>query len=156
MTEENAVSDVRPNIVLINRSDQVGRPLAALLARAGYDVEAFGLKERESWSFAKGRLRRAVQSLNKDNTYVEAMRRADAVITGVPDAAFQLPLAALSSKTRIIIDFATPHRNVDAANLHSTRGDWHGLLASHIGPVTSVVLMENLVQCAEMQLKMLK
>ena len=134
-------------MTLVNRSDQVGKPLAALLARQGYFVDAFGLKEMESWAFTNERFHRALEPLSDTINYAQSMRTSGTVITGVPDEAFTLPLETLPNDANII-DFALPSHNIDVTALDAKK-EWSGSLVQRMGRITSLMLMQNLVKVCE-------
>ena len=137
-------------VTLINRSDQVGKPLAALLARGGYFVDAFGLKEMESWAFTNERFHRALEPLSSTINYAQSIRTSGSVITGVPDEAFTLSLETLPNDANII-DFALPSHNIDEAALEKMT-KWSGSLVQRMGRITSLMLMQNLVKvCGDAQ-----
>ena len=150
MDIEKLPQDVNPKITLVNRSDQVGRPLAALLARKGYLVEAFGLKEMESWQYESDVYRRALVSISTKVNIAKSVQQAGTIITGVPDPAFTFPYMDVPISAHLI-DFATPHINISRKQLSQVRPDWDGTLVHRIGKLTSMILMKNLVQCAEDQ-----
>ncbi|KAJ3262261.1 hypothetical protein HK103_002674 [Boothiomyces macroporosus] len=93
-------------ITVINRSEVVGRPLAALLANDGakvFSVDEFGLLE-----FHRGeniKLARH-QVIETKVTLDEALAQSDVVITGVPSPNYKLPATKLKDGV-IAVNFST-------------------------------------------------
>ena len=90
-------------ITIINRSDIVGRPLAALLANDG--AEVFSVDIDSMYAFRRGKLSQT------EETQESACKSSDVIITGVPSRAYRLPLNYVSENT-VIINVAS-FKNVD-------------------------------------------
>ena len=94
-------------ITVINRSEVVGRPLAALLANDGasvYSVDVTGVQQ-----FTRGeglRKRRHEVDDKPDWTVHDCLPSSDVVISGVPSKDFKVPLDSLKEGV-VCINFSS-------------------------------------------------
>ncbi|EEY62111.1 tetrahydrofolate dehydrogenase [Phytophthora infestans T30-4] len=95
------------NITAINRSDIVGRPLAAMLANDGADVYSADIDSL--YLFRRGKL------IPSEETQETACKKSRVIITGVPVKSYKLPLEWVSENT-VIINVAS-FKNVAEAEL---------------------------------------
>ncbi|EQC42774.1 methylenetetrahydrofolate dehydrogenase (NAD+) [Saprolegnia diclina VS20] len=123
-------------ITIINRSDIVGRPLAAMLANDGADV--YSVDINSLYLFRRGKL------IECSETPAEAAKKSHVIITGVPVASYKLPLEWVSEGT-VIINVAS-HKNVDEAALMQIPGVKYVPL---VGKVTVAMLERNLMRLYE-------
>ncbi|KAI9907187.1 hypothetical protein PsorP6_002878 [Peronosclerospora sorghi] len=124
------------NITVINRSDIVGRPLAAMLANDGADVYSADIDSL--YLFRRGKL------IPSDETQETACRMSRVIITGVPVKSYKLPLDWVSENT-VVINVAS-FKNVDEAELFKIKGVQYVPL---VGKVTVAMLERNLLRLYE-------
>ena len=118
-------------ITVINRSEVVGRPLAAMLANDGATVYSVDIDS--IYLFQRGHLRLT------DTTVEQACQGSDAIVLGVPSPAYKLPISHVTDDT-IIINVAS-HKNVDKDALASS-GKRVTFVPS-VGKVTVAMLERN-------------
>ncbi|RLN99213.1 hypothetical protein DYB28_008977, partial [Aphanomyces astaci] len=123
-------------ITIINRSDIVGRPLAAMLANDGADV--FSVDINSLYLFRRGKL------IETDETPESACRKSDVIITGVPVKSYKLPLDWVSEGT-VVINVAS-YKNVDEQALLQIPNVTYVPL---VGKVTVAMLERNLMRLYE-------
>ncbi|TMW65542.1 hypothetical protein Poli38472_008184 [Pythium oligandrum] len=124
------------NITVINRSDIVGRPLAAMLANDGADVYSVDIDSL--YLFRRGKL------IQTDETPATACKKSRVIITGVPVKDYKLPLEWVSENT-VVINVAS-FKNVDEAALLQIPGVQYVPL---VGKVTVAMLQRNLLRLYE-------
>lgn len=124
------------DITVINRSDIVGRPLAALLANDGADVYSVDIDSL--YLFRRGKL------IKTEETPESACRKSRVIITGVPVKSYKLPLAWVSENT-VVINVAS-FKNVDEEALLQIPGVQYVPL---VGKVTVAMLQRNLLRLYE-------
>ncbi|KAL7754380.1 Methylenetetrahydrofolate dehydrogenase [NAD(+)] [Sorochytrium milnesiophthora] len=132
-------------ITIINRSEIVGRPLAALLANDGakvYSVDITGILEFHRGEGLKSAQHQAVEtSVSLD----QALAAADVVITGVPSPSYKVPVSKL--KTGVVaINFSTA-ANFDKDAIRERAS----IYMPSIGKITVSMLQRNLVRLYEYQ-----
>ncbi|KAL8021960.1 putative tetrahydrofolate dehydrogenase/cyclohydrolase, oxidoreductase [Plasmopara halstedii] len=130
----NHLADIK--ITIINRSDIVGRPLAAMLANDGADVYSADIDSL--YLFRRGKL------IPSDETQETACKKSRVIITGVPVKSYKLPLNWVSENT-VIINVAS-FKNVDEAELLKIKGVQYVPL---VGKVTVAMLERNLLRLYE-------
>jgi methylenetetrahydrofolate dehydrogenase (NAD+) len=123
-------------VTVINRSDIVGRPLAAMLANDGADV--FSVDIDSLYLFRRGHLEQTSE------TQESACRKSRVIITGVPVKSYQLPLDWVSPGT-VVINVAS-FKNVDEDALLQIPGVQYVPL---VGKVTVAMLERNLLRLYE-------
>ena len=126
-------------VTVVNRSEIVGRPLAALLANDGaaiYSVDIDSIYEMR-----RGRM------TPTDVTPEAAVRASDIVVLGVPSDKYKLPVDWVRAGA-IVVNVAS-HKNIDEAALlaaPSARGVRYVPL---VGKVTVAMLERNLLRLYE-------
>ncbi|KAJ1625984.1 putative methylene tetrahydrofolate dehydrogenase [Pavlovales sp. CCMP2436] len=118
-------------VTVINRSEIVGRPLAAMLANDGalvYSVDVTGIM--------------VYQAGKTDVQRDDALLASDVVVSGVPSAKFQVPTDCLKPGV-LCINFA-PGCNFDSEAVGAM-----GTLCPGIGKVTIAMLQRNLIRLYE-------
>ncbi|CAK4081056.1 unnamed protein product [Aphanomyces euteiches] len=123
-------------ITIINRSDIVGRPLAAMLANDGADV--FSVDISSLYLFRRGKL------IETDETPESACKKSHVIITGVPVKSYKLPLEWVSEGT-VVINVAS-YKNVDEEALLKIPNVTYVPL---VGKVTVAMLERNLMRLYE-------
>lgn len=112
------------NITVINRSDIVGRPLAAMLANDGADV--YSIDVDSLYLYRRGKLIQVRFFINilaiflrwhdqTQETNESACKKSHVIITGVPVKDYKLPLDWVAENT-VVINVSS-YKNVDEANL---------------------------------------
>lgn len=124
------------SITVINRSDIVGRPLAALLANDGADV--FSVDIDSLYLFRRGKL------IETHETPASACQKSRVIITGVPVKSYKLPIEWVSPNT-VVINVAS-FKNVDEEALLQVPGVQYVPL---VGKVTVAMLQRNLLRLYE-------
>lgn len=124
-------------ITIVNRSDIVGRPLAALCANDGatvYSVDVSGVRK-----YTRDRLQLSRHRHEEvDMTMRQAGSISDVVICGVPSESFKFPSASLKDGA-IAINFSSA-KNFDK----ETVKDHASIYIPTIGKVTITMLLRNL------------
>lgn len=127
-------------VTVINRSEIVGRPLAAMLANDGalvYSVDVTGIMVFQAGKVA-GTIKVAESAVSRD----DALRQSHVVVSGVPSPSFQVPTSCLMPGV-VCINFA-PQSNFDRDGV-----DAIGTLCPAIGKVTIAMLQRNLLRLYE-------
>lgn len=124
------------DITVINRSDIVGRPLAALLANDGADVYSVDIDSL--YLFRRGKL------IQTEETPASACKKSRVIITGVPVKSYKLPIDWVSPNT-VVINVAS-FKNVDEDALLQIPGVQYVPL---VGKVTVAMLQRNLLRLYE-------
>jgi methylenetetrahydrofolate dehydrogenase (NAD+) len=123
-------------VTIINRSEIVGRPLAAMLANDGAKV--FSVDVNSIFQFAGGRLAQV------DTSPEECVRQSNIVVTGVPVISYRLPTAWIRPNT-VVVNVAS-YKNVDEEALLQIPGV---LYVPQVGKVTVAMLERNLMRLHE-------
>lgn len=126
-------------VTVINRSEVVGRPLAALLANDGacvYSVDVTGVQQ---FTRGTGLKRRSHQVLDKEGWSLEqCLPLSDVVISGVPGDAYKVPVDLLRDGAVCINISSDKNFGPDVKEKAS-------IYVPAIGKVTIVVLLRNLL-----------
>ena len=119
-------------VTVINRSEIVGRPVAAMLANDGADVYSADIDSL--YLFRRGKL------LTTEETVETACKKSDVIITGVPTKDYRLNLDWV--RPGAVVVNVSSYKNVDAAALLQIKGVKYVPL---VGKVTVSMLERNLV-----------
>ena len=120
---------------VFNRSEVVGRPLAAMMANDGAEVVSSDAEGARLFLPSDGSEPHRTQ--HTDITRAEALARADVVVTGVPSRAFPLVRAAEIREGAICLSFSTL-RNFDDDVLSRA-----SVFAPRVGPMTVTMALRN-------------
>ncbi|KAI9364964.1 hypothetical protein DFJ73DRAFT_356148 [Zopfochytrium polystomum] len=133
-------------ITIINRSEVVGRPLAALLANDGAKV--FSADENGLVEFHRGAgiALRKHEVFDTAATLNDALAASDVVITGVPSPAFKVKTELLKEGV-VAINFST------AKNFEESVKEKASIYVPSVGKVTVAMLLRNLLRLQEYQQK---
>jgi methylenetetrahydrofolate dehydrogenase (NAD+) len=93
-------------VTVVNRSEIVGRPLAALLANDGADVWSVDLDGVQRLTRGEGIRRRHHQAEDVDLKLGDVVPRSDVVIAGVPSNAYKFPIELLKDGA-VCINFSS-------------------------------------------------
>eukprot|EP00933_Yihiella_yeosuensis_P006705 TRINITY_DN111461_c0_g1_i1.p1 TRINITY_DN111461_c0_g1~~TRINITY_DN111461_c0_g1_i1.p1 ORF type:complete len:348 (-),score=56.13 TRINITY_DN111461_c0_g1_i1:67-1110(-) len=123
-------------VVVVNRSEVVGRPIAAMLANDGAKVWSIDIDSL--YIFTRGRLQ-----LPTEGTTVEgAVRESDIVILGVPSDKYKMDPAWIKEGA-VVINVAS-HKNIDEKELLEKRPGVRYM--GQVGKVTVAMLERNLLR----------
>lgn len=121
-------------VTVINRSEIVGRPLAAMLANDGADV--YSIDINSIYLFRSGRLIKC-----PDETPESCVRKSSIVITGVPTRAYRLPTEWIQPNSTVVN--VASFKNVDEESLLKVPGV---VYVPMVGKVTVAMLERNLMR----------
>eukprot|EP00300_Choanocystis_sp_HF-7_P023368 c2354_g1_i1.p1 GENE.c2354_g1_i1~~c2354_g1_i1.p1 ORF type:complete len:341 (+),score=83.18 c2354_g1_i1:32-1024(+) len=133
-------------IAVVNRSEVVGRPLAALLANDGAKVYSIDILDVQEFHRGPGLHRKQHEVVETNLSAEDALSRADVVITGVPSSHYKCPVQALKDGV-VAINFST-FKNFDDAEIKSRAS----IFVPSIGKVTVAMLQRNLLRLYSHQL----
>ncbi|KAI9329718.1 hypothetical protein BDR26DRAFT_841931 [Obelidium mucronatum] len=131
-------------VTIINRSEVVGRPLAALLANDGakvYSADVDGLVEFHRGDGLKLKKHEVFET---KVTLEEALRASDVVITGVPSDKYKVDTALLKDGV-IAVNFSTSKNFKDDIKQKAS------IFVPSVGKVTVAMLLRNLLRLEEYQ-----
>lgn len=81
-------------ITIVNRSEVVGRPLAALLANDGAEVYSVDITGVQQFTRGQGLRKQQHEAMDRpDMTLEDCLKVSEVVISGVPSAKFKIPTA---------------------------------------------------------------
>ncbi|KAG0221633.1 hypothetical protein B0O80DRAFT_470017 [Mortierella sp. GBAus27b] len=132
-------------VTIINRSEIVGRPLAALLANDGakvYSVDINGIQEFDrgtGLSLKKHEVKESTKKLE------EILPLSDVVITGVPSPSYKVP-SDLIREGAVCINFST-YKNFEGEEIKKKAS----IYVPAVGKVTVAMLERNLVRLYDYQ-----
>ncbi|KAF2799414.1 bifunctional protein [Melanomma pulvis-pyrius CBS 109.77] len=133
-------------VTVINRSEVVGRPLAALLANDGACVYSVDIGDVQQFHRGEGLRKRRHEVVEKPGWTLEnCLPLSDVVISGVPGEKYKVPVELLREGA-VCINFSS-ERNFDSGKVKEKAS----IYVPAIGKVTIVVLLRNLLvsHCAE-------
>jgi len=125
-------------ISVINRSEIVGRPLAAMLANDGASV--YSIDINSIFLFEGGRLHKCPEGTTPE----DCVRKSNIVVTGVPAKNYRLPSEWVQENTTVVN--VSSFKNVDEATLLKIPGV---VYVPMVGKVTVAMLERNLVRLFE-------
>lgn len=142
-------------ITIVNRSEIVGRPLAALLANDGASVYSVDITGIEHFTRGEGICKRQHQVHQTQLTLEEVVPRSDVVVTGVPSPGYKFP-------TQLLKEYIPPPSNPLSIRADSRSGvvcinfsseknfspdvkQKAAIYVPAIGKVTIVVLLRNII-----------
>ncbi len=133
------VDTMRPlagaKVSIFNRSEVVGRPLAAMLANDGAEVYSFDLD---------GALKFVGGTVEESKiTRTSALAASDIVVTGVPSRNFQLVAPSEIKAGAICLNFST------LRNFTSDIGDKASVFIPRVGPMTVAMALRNTLRLYE-------
>lgn len=130
------------NIVIVNRSEIVGRPLAALAANDGANVYSVDITGIQHFTRGKGIKLRQHEVRDTDLKLQDVVPTADVVITGVPSKDYKFPVELLKDGA-ICINFSSEK------NFPPEVKERASIYLPSIGAVTIAVLLRNIVRLIE-------
>lgn len=128
-------------IMIVNRSEIVGRPLAALLANDGATVYSVDINNIQQYSRGDDLLEKRHKALQLDSTHtIETLApTCDVIITGVPSDSYKFPIEYITNGT-VVINFSSSKNFPDEVKQKA------GLYVPSIGKVTIAMLLRNLLR----------
>ncbi|KAF2769462.1 hypothetical protein EJ03DRAFT_336160 [Teratosphaeria nubilosa] len=130
-------------ITVINRSEVVGRPLAALLANDGADVYSVDITGVQYFSRGSGLKKQKHDVEDMEGwTLEQCLPISDVVISGVPGDKYKVP-------THLIRDGAVCINFSSEKNFNPDVKEKASIYVPAIGKVTIVVLMRNLLRMVQ-------
>ncbi|KAI4219848.1 MAG: hypothetical protein L6R36_008033 [Xanthoria steineri] len=131
------------SITIVNRSEVVGRPLAALLANDGASVYSVDVTGVQQYTRGEGIKKSRHDVVDKDGwTLEDCVPLSDVVISGVPGEDFKFPTRLLKEGA-ICINFSTEK------NFGPEVKDKASIYVPAVGKVTIIVLLRNLLRIVE-------
>jgi len=130
-------------VAVVNRSEVVGRPLAAMLANDGAIVYSIDIDSVYIFKRTDGRGQLEIPP--KGTTAETALRQADIVILGVPSPNYTLPVSWVKENA-VVINVAF-YKNVNEKELLAERPGVRYL--SQVGKITVAMLERNLLRLYE-------
>ncbi|GAA5910633.1 methylenetetrahydrofolate dehydrogenase (NAD(+)) [Sporobolomyces salmoneus] len=142
-------------VTVINRSEVVGRPLAALLANDGarvFSVDLDGVQEFNRRKPAEGTEEKSsfhpYHTVKKtEMSLEECLKASDVVIGGVPSKAYKIPTAQLKEGV-VAINFS------ESKNFEADVKDKASIYCPGIGKATIVLLQRNLLRLRDYQVQL--
>jgi 5,10-methylene-tetrahydrofolate dehydrogenase/methenyl tetrahydrofolate cyclohydrolase len=128
---------------VINRSELVGRPLAAMLANDGARVHSLDITGAVTFEPAIGRRTHDVHDSGIDRA--TALATADIIISAVPSKTFELVRGDEIREGAICVDVAE-YTNFDKSVLHRA-----SVFVPRVGPLTIAMATRNLTRLAMMR-----
>ncbi|GAB3578941.1 bifunctional methylenetetrahydrofolate dehydrogenase/methenyltetrahydrofolate cyclohydrolase [Leifsonia lichenia] len=125
---------------VINRSEVVGRPLAAMLANDGARVHSLDISGAVTYEPAIGRHTHEVRSSGIDRA--AALADADVVISAVPSRDFELIRGDEIREGAICVDVA------EFTNFAESAKERAGVFVPRVGPLTVAMAARNLIRLA--------
>lgn len=129
-------------ISIVNRSEIVGRPLAALLANDGATVYSIDITGTQKFTRGQGLQSKRHHVEDVKTTLSEAASHSDVVITGVPSASYKFPVEYLKDGA-VCINFSSEKNFNPDVKQHAS------LYVPSIGKVTISMLLRNLLRLIE-------
>lgn len=126
-------------VVVVNRSEIVGRPLAALLANDGATVFSVDITGIQKFTRGEGLKLNRHKVEDVDITLEEASRNADVIITGVPSATYKFPKQYVKDGA-IVVNFSSEK------NFNPDVKERASLYVPMVGKVTIAMLLRNLLR----------
>jgi len=131
-------------IAVINRSEIVGRPLAAMLANDGAKVFSVDVNGIQVFTRGTGIKLAHHQVEDIDATVEEIIPQCDVVITGVPTPKYKMPTSLLKDGV-VAINFSS------SANFEDDIKSKASIFVPSVGKVTVAMLERNLLRLHDYQ-----
>jgi methylenetetrahydrofolate dehydrogenase (NAD+) len=130
-------------VAVVNRSEVVGRPLAAMLANDGATVYSVDIDSL--YIFRRTAGRGHLEMPPSGTTAETALRSSDIVVLGVPSPSYSLPVSWVKENA-VVINVAS-HKNVDEKSLLAERPGVRYM--GQVGKITVGMLERNLLRLYE-------
>ncbi|GAB7342700.1 hypothetical protein MBLNU457_g0852t1 [Dothideomycetes sp. NU457] len=130
-------------ITIINRSEVVGRPLAALLANDGAEVYSADITGVQRFSRGKGLRKQQHEVEDKEGwTLEDCLKISDVVISGVPGDKFKVPTQHVRDGA-VCINFSSEKNFVPEIKEKAS------IYVPAVGKVTIMILLRNLLRLVQ-------
>lgn len=129
-------------ITVVNRSEIVGRPLAALLANDGATVYSVDITGIQKFNRGQGLKHKRHVVVDVDTSLEVAVGQSDVVITGVPSPNYKFPVEFLKDGA-VCVNFSSEKNFDPNVKEHAS------LYVPSIGKVTIAMLLRNLLRLIE-------
>ncbi|CDR37207.1 CYFA0S01e08460g1_1 [Cyberlindnera fabianii] len=129
-------------VVVVNRSEIVGRPLAALLANDGATVYSVDLDGIQRFTRGEGIKLTRHKVEDVDMTLEEVTKNADVIVTGVPSPSYKFP-KELVKEGAICVNFSSEK------NFNPDIKERAALYVPMTGKVTIAMLLRNLLRLVQ-------
>ncbi|KAH3682212.1 hypothetical protein WICPIJ_006833 [Wickerhamomyces pijperi] len=129
-------------VVVVNRSEIVGRPLAALLANDGATVYSVDITGIQKFTRGEGLKLHRHKVEDVSLTLEEVTKNADVIVTGVPSAAYKFPTEFVKDGA-VCVNFSS-EKNFDISVKEKC-----SLYVPMVGKVTIAMLLRNLLRLSE-------
>lgn len=127
-------------ITIVNRSEIVGRPLAALLANDGATVYSADINDIQVYERGDGLRYKQHKVLDCNKSLEDCAKSSDIIITGVPTKTYKFPSEYIK-RGAIVINFSSEKNFVDEEVEKVA-----SLYVPSIGKVTIAMLLRNLLR----------
>jgi methylenetetrahydrofolate dehydrogenase (NAD+) len=131
-------------IAVVNRSEIVGRPLAAMLANDGAKVYSIDVNGIQIFTRGTGLHLTAHKVEDTDATLEQVIPQCDVVITGVPTPKYKMPTTLLKDGV-VAINFSS------SANFEDDIKTKASIFVPSVGKVTVAMLERNLLRLHDYQ-----
>ncbi|RDW84348.1 hypothetical protein BP6252_01938 [Coleophoma cylindrospora] len=131
-------------ITVINRSEVVGRPLAALLANDGATVYSVDISGLQMFTRGEGIKAKKHECHDISMKLEEVLPISDVVISGVPGNGFKVPLQHLKNGA-VCINFSSEKNFTPEVKQKAS------IYVPAIGKVTIAILLRNILRLAQIQ-----
>ncbi|KAI9275912.1 hypothetical protein BDA99DRAFT_431481, partial [Phascolomyces articulosus] len=131
-------------ITVVNRSEIVGRPLAAMLANDGAKVFSVDVNGIQVFTRGDGIKLKAHKVEDIDTTLEQVVAQSDVVITGVPSPNYKLPTKLLRDGV-VAINFSSSKNFEDDVKTKAS------IFVPSVGKVTVAMLERNLLRLTDYQ-----
>ncbi|KAJ2001666.1 Methylenetetrahydrofolate dehydrogenase [NAD(+)] [Coemansia sp. RSA 2322] len=126
-------------IAVVNRSEVVGRPLAALLANDGAKVYSIDINDIQIFARDRSASINSHTTTKTDFKVEDVVPECDVVITGVPVASYKMPTSLLKPGV-VAVNFAS------VRNFEPEVKDVASIYVPSVGKVTVSMLQRNLLR----------
>ncbi|ANZ74217.1 BA75_01633T0 [Komagataella pastoris] len=126
-------------ITIVNRSEIVGRPLAALLANDGATVYSVDINNVQKFERGDGLQLKSHRVVDTEFELKDVAPKSDVIITGVPSSSYKFPLEYVKDGA-VVINFSSEK------NFDDKIKDIASLYVPSIGKVTIAMLLRNLLR----------
>ncbi|KAI4161464.1 MAG: hypothetical protein LQ342_004867 [Letrouitia transgressa] len=127
-------------VTIVNRSEVVGRPLAALLANDGACVYSVDITNVQQFTRGQGIKKQRHEVVDLEGwTLADCVPLSDVVICGVPGQSFKLPVNLLINGA-VCINFSTEK------NFSPEVKEIASIYVPAVGKVTIIILLRNLLR----------
>ncbi|ODV83834.1 hypothetical protein CANARDRAFT_29573 [[Candida] arabinofermentans NRRL YB-2248] len=129
-------------VTIVNRSEIVGRPLAALLANDGATVYSADVNNIQLYERGDGLTLKKHRVVECSKTLEECAKSSDVIVTGVPSASYKFPTEYVK-RGAVVVNFSFEKNFADDVKQKAS------LYVPSTGKVTIAMLLRNLLRLME-------